>query len=235
MRTLIVPCAGKSIRYTTKIPKYLLTHPSGNMMVYESIQGLPLNLFDKIIIIVLKQHLIDDTLYKLKKQFSNISNFDIIILENETSSASETIRQGIIKNNISGEIYIKDVDDYFYVNTVESNQICTYSLDNIENITPGSKSYVRKNRNDEVLTIVEKKVISSDFCCGLYSFDSAEEFVDTCDQISKIVEGEIYISHIIYKMLLNGKKFTINETENFIDWGTQKDWDIFKNNKKNEI
>lgn len=234
MRTLIIPCAGKSTRYKTTTPKYLLTHPSGNMMVYESIQGLPLNYFDKIIVTVLRNHMIDDIIEKIKNQFICYENFDLLILDNETTSASETVCLTIEEKKIAGEIYIKDVDDYFLAENLEPNQVCTYSLDDIENITPGNKSYIRKNENNEVLTIVEKKVISSNFCCGLYSFDSAEEFVNTFKNIKNIVDGEIYISHVIFKMLLNGKNFTNNQVKNFIDWGTQKDWDNFNYYYKNE-
>jgi len=232
MRTLLIPCAGKSTRYNTLEPKFLLIHPSGNMMAYESIQGLPLHEFDKIVMTVLNTHMIGDTIERINKQFKEYENFDLVVLENETTSSSDTVCETIKLNKIKGEIYIKDVDDYFYIDSIAPNQICTYSLDDIENITPGNKSYVRKNENDEVLTIIEKKVISSNFCCGLYSFDSAEEFSKTFNIIKTIVSGEIFISHVIFKMILNGKVFVTQEVKDFIDWGTQKDWDNFNNIKK---
>lgn len=232
MRTLIIPCAGKSSRFNPGLPKYLLEHPSGNMMVYESIQGLPLDTFDKILLIVQKSHMINGDMDKLLSQFQKYEQFDILCLDRETSSSSETVSIGIIEKNITGEIYIKDPDDYFYVSSVEPNEICTYSLNKIENVTPGNKSYIRKNRHDEVLTIIEKCVISSDFCCGLYSFESAEEFVDAFYKIKRLTDNEIYVSNVIFKMILEGKIFFERETEDFIDWGTQKDWDYFKNNYK---
>ena len=232
MRTLIIPCSGESTRFTTPIPKYLLSHSSGNMMVYESIRGLPLDIFDEMIIVVLKKHMVGNTLEDLKEQFDEFKNFTIIVLENETTSASDTVTQCIEIKNITDEIYIKDVDDYFYVKSVEPNQVCTYSLNDAKNITPGNKSYVRKNEDGGILTIIEKDVISSDFSCGLYSFDSAREFLNTFYDIRSIVTGEIYISHIIYKMILDGKSFSTNEVEGFIDWGTQRDWDEFKNSYK---
>jgi hypothetical protein len=228
MRTLIIPCAGLSTRYTSSIPKYLLTHPSGRIMAYESIQGLPLNEFDSIIMVVLRKHMVFDTYHKILVEFYNFPNFEIVTLENETTSASDTVSQCIKLNNIHGEIYVKDVDDYFQVTNISPNQICTFSLNNSINITPGNKSYVKQNKNNEVISIIEKEVISPDFCCGLYSFDSADEFVKTYKEIERSTIGEIYISHVIYQMLLNGKTFTTNEVQTFIDWGTQKDWDNFK-------
>jgi len=229
MRTLIIPCAGQSTRYLTDIPKYLLTHPSGKMMLYESIQGLPMDDFDSIKIVVLKKHLTNVILSNIYLEFDEYKNVDVLILNNPTSSASETVSKCIKSYGITGGIHIKDVDDYFEINEIKPNQVATISLDNVKNITPSNKSYVRSHNSGEILSIIEKKVISSDFCSGLHSFSSADEFVKTYEELEQI-DGEIYISHVIYKMLLNGKRFTINEAQNFIDWGTQCDWDLFIKN-----
>ena len=43
--------------------------------------------------------------------------------------------------------------------------------------------------------------------------------------------GEVYISHVIYQMLLDGKQFYSNQVTNFIDWGTQEDWDKYTNER----
>ena len=131
----------------------------------------------------------------------------------------------IKKVGIEGEIYIKDADDYFDVNELNPNQVCVFSLNETKNITPGNKSYVKKTDNNQILNIVEKKVISSDFCCGLYSFESAKDFVSTYKKIQMV--GEVYISHVIYQMLLDGKQFYSNQVSNFIDWGTQDDWNKY--------
>jgi bifunctional N-acetylglucosamine-1-phosphate-uridyltransferase/glucosamine-1-phosphate-acetyltransferase GlmU-like protein len=225
MRTLIIPCAGKSSRFTTELPKWLLEHPTGNLMVYESIQGLPLETFDRIIVVALKRHLTDELVDLVTNQFKDMVNFELLLLENDTHSASDTVSRAISNKNIIGSIFIKDADDYFKIDNVNENEVCTYSLNDCTNITPGNKSYIRKNDTGEVLTIVEKSVISSDFCCGLYTFSDAKEFVDTYESIKQ--EGEIYISHVIFQMLLNGKTFFNRSTRNFMDWGTQEDWDSF--------
>jgi bifunctional N-acetylglucosamine-1-phosphate-uridyltransferase/glucosamine-1-phosphate-acetyltransferase GlmU-like protein len=227
MRTLIIPCAGKSTRYNTEIPKYLLKHPSGNMMVYESIQGLPLNFFDKIYIIVLRKHMIDNTLNDIKEQFREYDNFNIFILEKETSCSSESVYKCLKTENIKGEIYIKDSDCYFDVKQLRPNQVCIYSLNDADHIIPGNKSYVRRNRNNEILSIIEKDVISSEFCCGLYSFKSSDKFIKTFEELYNNISQDLYISHIIYRMLLDNERFYINNAKNFVDWGTQKDWDMY--------
>lgn len=230
MRTLIIPCAGQSSRFTTELPKWLLEHPSGKTMVYEAVQGLPLHTFDMIVITALHRHLTDELRDRICEEFSEYDGFLMLELENDTQSASDTISQTIETLNIEGSIFIKDSDDYFYIDSIEPNEICTYSLNDCKNITPGNKSYIKMNEHGEVLTIVEKNVISADFCCGLYSFDDAQEFVSTYKSIEQ--ESEIYVSHVIFQMILNNKKFMNSSVKNYIDWGTQKDWDVFIKNYK---
>lgn len=225
MRTLIIPCAGQSTRYNTKRPKYFLNHPSGDLMCFESIKGLPLDTFDKIIMVTLEKYLTDDVKQEIENNTKHFDNFELVILQEDTNSASDTVSQTIKKVGIEGEIYIKDADDYFDVNELNPNQVCVFSLNETKNITPGNKSYVKKTDNNQILNIVEKKVISSDFCCGLYSFESAKDFVSTYKKIQMV--GEVYISHVIYQMLLDGKQFYSNQVSNYIDWGTQDDWNKY--------
>lgn len=229
MRTLIIPCAGQSSRFTTQLPKWLLDHPSGKTMVYESIQGLPLTTFDEIIIVALKRHLNEELTQRLFSEFKDLP-FQLLPLDSDTKSASETISKCIEILDIKGSIFIKDSDDYFEIQEINTNEVCTYSLNDCKNITPGNKSYVKINDHGEVLTIVEKNVISSDFCCGLYSFKDSNEFVKTYKSIQ--MDGEVYVSHVIYQMLLNNHRFYNRSTKKYIDWGTQEDWNVFKQNYK---
>ena len=54
---LIVPAAGKSSRFPGMRPKWLLTHPEGNLMVVESLLGLEMSSIEKIHLVVLREHL----------------------------------------------------------------------------------------------------------------------------------------------------------------------------------
>ena len=53
---LILPVAGKSSRFPNLKPKWLLTHPNGNLMITEAIRGLNLKDFEKIYLISLDIH-----------------------------------------------------------------------------------------------------------------------------------------------------------------------------------
>lgn len=232
MRNLIVPFAGQSSRYTT--PKFLLKGINEFPMVFESIRGLPLDSFDRIIFVYQKKHQND---YKFVDNFKNIIKSNIIFnnielheLGNQTNSPVETICQTIKSKKIKGSLFIKDCDDYFKINKINDNQIAFYSLNNTQRIYASNKSYIKMNSNKIISTIVEKNVISPYFCCGLYAFKDSQDFCNTYHNLN--IESEIYVSHIIYKQILEGVIFKGVEVKDYIDWGTEEDWNIYNNKNK---
>ena len=175
MFTLVLPCAGRSTRFPDMRPKWSLTHPNGKMMITQGISGLDLSNFSSIKMSVLKSDVdkynLINAIYKSFEEFK--IDFELLILDEPTSSQSETISLMITQMNIEGEIYIKDCDDFFV-------------------------------------------------------FSDSIEFVETYNKIKNRVDGEIYVSHVIYEMLLNDKSFKIQEVKNYEDWGTLKDWENYK-------
>jgi len=239
MRNLIIPMGGKSSRFPEMRPKWMLTHPSsGSFMCIESIRGLNLDFFDNIFFVILKEH---DEMYQAKKGILSaleslddyqevISKTDVIILDSETNSQSETVYNAILKNNITGFIYIKDSDGFFEFDvTSENNQVTYMDLNNIDEINARSKSYIEVDSNRIITNMVEKKVISSKFCVGGYGFNSASEF---CEYYLKIEKNsdECYISNVVFQMILDDKIFIGNESLGFKDWGTIKSWNDYKSN-----
>ena len=59
MTTLILPVAGKSSRFKGLRPKWLLTMPDGKLLIEKSIRDINLNDVNKIVIICLKNILIN--------------------------------------------------------------------------------------------------------------------------------------------------------------------------------
>lgn len=45
MRSLIIPCGGKSSRFPNMRPKWLLTHPDGQLMIQKAVNCMPLDFF----------------------------------------------------------------------------------------------------------------------------------------------------------------------------------------------
>ena len=54
MSTLILPCAGRSTRFSNSRPKWSLTHPFGELMFIQSIKGLELSNYNKILAIFIE-------------------------------------------------------------------------------------------------------------------------------------------------------------------------------------
>ena len=227
--SLIIPCAGKSSRFIGK-PKWLKTCPNGNLMIQECIKGLNLQNIENIYFTFLKEH-IDKYCknFNLKNLFSFTNkNINILILDEYTKSQSETTYKTIKYFNIIGPIFIKDCDNYFEHHIQEGNYICSLHINNKNNINNiYNKSFIETNSAKEIINICEKQIISNKICVGGYSFENSSLFIKTFEKYNKLVNityTELYISHIIYRLLLDKIIFFEKNINNYIDWGTQKAW-----------
>lgn len=234
MKNLIIPVAGKSTRYPGMRPKWMLTHPNGEMMLIESIRGLDLKSFTSIYVIVLDEHVKKfGCIYGIEQSFQKLDIFEklqIIILQEETNSQPETIAAGIMQAHIDGSIFVKDSDNYFKCDNIDKNSICTYNLHKLDNVNPSNKSYISINNRGLIENIIEKKIISSDFCCGGYLFESTELYLKYYNEHKQV--PNLYLSHIIFQMLLDRIPFVPIYTEGYQDWGTLEDWNLFKEDYK---
>ncbi len=235
MKTLILPCAGQSSRYKNVRPKFLLTHTNGRLMLTESIRGLNPEQFDRIVIIALLGHEVEyefgdslikeiETEYKIRKNKTIIS-----YLPKATANQPETIIKGIKAYDedykpIRGRIIIKDCDNQFNLNVGkrEGNFVAIADINKSGKINAGNKSYVQVGQKNTIVNIVEKQVISNEFCVGAYGFANVEDFKKYYEQLKDY--ENLYVSHIIYKMILDKHLFFTKEVKNYIDWGTLKDW-----------
>jgi len=229
MRTLLVPAAGRSSRYPDLRPKWVLTHPTGKLMIDMVLEAMDYRQFDRTVITVIKKHCEQHHVDVMLRQiFGN--SIDILVLENETSSAAETVFQSIFQAEIEGDVIIKD-SDCIVRTTVpnRSNFIVGLSINEnspVDRIQ--SKSFIVKDDNDVILDIVEKDVVSNVICVGVYAAN-AQQFVDAYADIrqSDVIQrvGELYVSHVMSYLMLQKKiLFHYIEADDFVDWGTLEDW-----------
>ena len=234
--TLILPVSGKSSRFKNSNPKWILSSPNKKLMIQESIKKLNLKYVSKILVICLKRH-IDKfiSIKSIKNAISDVTKenikIDVCALNESTTSQAHTIYNGIKKNKIKGPIFIKDCDNQFKYTINHGNKIASLNLNNAGLIEAKNKSYIEINQKNEVLRIVEKKIISNNFCTGGYGFESAKEFNKFFLEIfnNNLFKGEIYVSHIIHKMILNNKIFISHEVEKYVDFGTLEEWKKYQN------
>ena len=214
----------------------MLSHPMTNrMMVTEAISGLNLDFFDNIYFLCLQEH---EDKYSFMKGF--VAELDdaglraksnIVLLPEQTESQSETVYTFLSGYDLDGFIFIKDSDGFYRCDVEERNQVAYFDLNDMDDINARTKSYVDLDVNDVVTNIVEKKVISSTFSSGGYGFADAKEFCKTFEKLQDM-DGECYISHIIFEMMLSGSTFYGTKTTDFKDWGTLDAWNKYKSQYK---
>ena len=230
MTTLIIPCAGKSSRYPGIKPKWLFTHPDGKLMLEKSIDPFLKNkVFKKKIITITKE--IEkkfNVKFLLNQVFGN--KVKVLILNSKTKSASETVFKTIKNFNIRGQIIVKDSDSYFLLNKnfylLNKNFIAGVDIsEHPEVYNIHQKSFLRLNNKNQIIDIEEKKIISDKICIGLYSFSSAQDFIEHYKNCSKNIKNkEIYLSFVVKSMINANNLFLYTKGRNYEDYGTFTDW-----------
>lgn len=197
-------------------------------MLEESCKGLELNLYHRIVVVCLREHLekyVDEARLVGTLRANLREDIEICALEAPTSSHAETVYEGIVRSKITGAVYLKDCDNFFIDAVHSSNTITTVNLNDVGLIDAKNKSYVEVSDIGAVTNIVEKKVISNQFCCGGYAFASAQTFCRAFEEIrDKHDDGEIYVSHVVYRLMLQGEVFSTSTATGYIDWGTMQEY-----------
>jgi hypothetical protein len=215
----------------------MLSHPMTNtFMGISSILGLNLEFFDRIYFVALQEH---QDKYQFHSGFVEelqmhglAEKSEVVFLEEQTSSQSETVCKLIEKKDLDGFIFIKDSDGYYECKIYDQvNQVAFFDLNDMDDINARSKSYIELDINGVLTNIVEKHVVSSTFSSGGYGFASAKEFVETYKNIHDY-RDECYVSDVIFNMMLSGSKFIGLRTSNFKDWGTLDAWNKYKSQYK---
>jgi hypothetical protein len=239
MKYLIIPAAGQSSRYPNLRPKWLLTMPDGKLMIEKCVSYFNSKNFNKIFIVVLKEHVTKFTNKKLLTQSlkKNIGkNVEIVELEKKTTCQAETVINCLKKTKIIGSILIKDCDNQFYIeenffkNKI-SNIVGAIDINTQDFIDAKNKSYIEFNKKNIITNIVEKKIISDFFCAGAYGFSNSDAFKLSADKLLK-KSKDVYISHVIFDMMLSGVDFRYKKVKQYVDWGTVRE---FRNYKKKTL
>lgn len=232
MNTLIVPCAGRSSRYPGMRPKWLLTAPDGRLMLSLALAGLRLERFERIIITLVRRH---DELHEarliLSQALPPALPLEICLLEDFTSCVAETVLLTLQRMQVEGPFAVKDCDNQVSVELPQrlGNHLVGYDLQRHPD-TPAipSKSFILADEHGRVQDIVEKRVVSSMICVGLYCFAAAAPFTAACTRLLQDAGpggGELYLSHVISHLIRHEQApFTLLEAGAFEDYGTLAEW-----------
>lgn len=221
--SLIVPVAADKLEYSNRLPYVFALGEDGIIVCIKSILGLPLECFDTIYFTILRKH--DERFYiadSLQMQFKRLGlqHVKIVILEEPTRDQVETVFTTIQQEQITGSLYIKDADSYFESDEAMQNGVAIYPIEELELLDPRDKSYVAVDDMYYITNIIEKSVIGHHISAGGYAFYDAAEF---CAYYKTLRHYEhLYLSHIIYAMLLDKKTFRPFIVKNYKDWGTKR-------------
>ena len=220
MMTLIVPIAADKADYAHKLPQPFSLDDEGMMYCVRAITGLPLSEMDDIYFVILRDH--DERFFlseQLAMQFRRhgLTKAHVTILDKPTKSQVETVARAIEVNGITGMVFIKDADCFFTADEIlPQNSVAIYALENLPIVDPQHKSYVAVDDMFYVTNIIEKRVVSRFFSAGGYCFEDAQEF---CRYYEKLKDYDsLYLSHVIYSMLLDKKIFRPIEIDDYQDW-----------------
>ncbi|MBD5227486.1 MAG: hypothetical protein HDS67_05485 [Bacteroidales bacterium] len=205
---LIVPAAADKAVYEERMPSVFMMDTEGTMRCVRSILGLNLDVFDNIYFTILRKHAERydiDALLSLQFRRLGLDKVKIVILDEPTATQAETIVRTIKTENIDGAIFIKDADSYFKAEIYPENGVSVYPLEALELVDPRHKSYVAVDDMQHITNIIEKRIVSNLFSAGGYCFENVDDFMSIYDKLSDL--GNIYLSHLIYALLLDGHLF----------------------------
>lgn len=218
-RSLIMPIAANKPEYATRIPRVFLIAEDGVMHCIRALKSLDLSRFNHIYITILRhldqQYALTERL-QLQFRINGITNAEIVVLDDPTRSEPETIYQTICQKHIQGPIFIKDADCSFTGEDTTGNAIAIHPLEQLDWVNPKNKSYVSVDDMYYITNIIEKRIVSHYFTAGGYSFESAATY---CHYYERLQEQQgLYLSHIIYSMLLEGHTFRPVLTKEYEDF-----------------
>lgn len=222
--SLIVPAAADSEEHPEAMPYIFSLDSSGIMLCLRSIQGLNLKVFDNIYFTILRKHAEKfclKELFEIQFRRLGLNNVRLVILDEPTQSQTETVYRTLIQEDIGGGIFIKDADGIFRGEIRRENGIAIYPLEQMTIVNPRNKSYVTVDDMYYITNVIEKRVVGHYFNAGGSCFENASDFIVYYRTLSQNID-KVFISHIIYQMLLNKNKFRPIEVTDFKDWGNRE-------------
>lgn len=221
--SLIVPAAADKPEYENDLPYIFSLNSEGIVICLKSILGLDLKHFDNIYFTILKKH--DDKfriseLLKLQFHRLGIENAHVVVLDESTEDQAETIFRTINQEKIGGGIFIKDADSFFSTEIPNNDSVAIYPIEELDTLSPKDKSYVAVDDMSYVTNIIEKSIIGHHISAGGYQL-KASDFIHYYNKLRNL--GKLYLSHIVYAMLLDKKSFRPMQVEEYKDWGTAND------------
>ena len=220
---VIVPAAGLSTRFPNMRPKYTLTDYQGRFMIQRAIESL--DHAERIYIGVLQEH---HDAYAIDQRLHEIygDRVEMIVLPERTRGPADTVQEIMSRVDLDSDqgVLIKDCDSFFSHAHDDGNYVCVSSVADHDIVKRlAAKSFVRCNDQDIITDIIEKQVVSDLFCVGGYHFRCPDLFSQAYRELD-LGDHEIFVSHVIQRVLEQGEIFLARRVSEYVDVGTASDW-----------
>lgn len=228
--TILLPIAGRSSRFPGTRPKWLLTAPTGELMLEKALRSIDAYRDRRIVIGALSEHLHQmGGIGAIRRALGGAP--EIVEFADVTKGPAMTVAEMIRRAAVSGPVFVKDCDSWFLPPPDPfDNEVCVVDLrqsPNTRNI-PG-KSFVLMNENLIVEEIREKYVCSPYISVGGYGFADAAEFVRNYGRLSQdFSDAEPFVSHVILESIRQGQVFKGLPVEGYFDVGTLEAWNEYR-------
>jgi hypothetical protein len=231
--TIVLPIAGRSSRFPGLRPKWMLTAPTGELMLEKSLATVKDWRNHRVVVGALAEHLEGlQGREALRRAFGD--TIEIVSFDEQTSGPADTVSQIISGAGIEGPVFVKDCDSWFEPSeSVFADCVCFADLRSIKgevrNIA--AKSFLHLNENALLLGLVEKSVSSNYISVGGYGFHDARIFTEAYERlITRGHEGEPFVSHVILDAMVHGAVFKGIESAGYVDVGTLEAWNQYRRN-----
>jgi hypothetical protein len=178
-----------------------------------------------------------------------------------TLDAVDTITSIITALSITGPIFIKDADNDFahcidvgnyltYLSIVQTPDPVPSSLSDSRTtkwdgrpdlIDATKKSYVSFSYDNIISNIAYGSFVSSQFCCGGWSFISAQEFLAAATKLRASIQGadlgaergggtrgSLKVLDVLWQLVCDGQLFFGVSVAEYEDWGSRMAWEAHK-------
>jgi hypothetical protein len=226
--TIVLPVAGRSSRFPGMRPKWMLTAPSGELMIQKSLDSISDWRDRRVVIGALQEHLDMGGSGALQRAFG--SAVEVVPFPEVTSGPAETVATIIKVAAITGPVFVKDCDSWFEPReNVFRDCVCFGDLRKVAHVRNiAGKSFLHLNENGVLLGILEKSVSSNFISLGGYGFHDASVFLNSYRRLESNHDSEKFVSHVILEAIRNGTVFTGVEADGYVDVGTIEAWNEYR-------
>lgn len=174
----------------------------------------------RISLIICKEDQISEKVEKCLKQTT--WNYQIIEIDKRTQGPAETLFHS--KNHINHDLPLLSLDCDLYFSCQSFFKEIVNGKDHLLcyfNSTQPRYSYIKTDTSSQVIDIAEKNPISDKALIGAYFFRQAETLFDLNVNFSQT--EEVFISHLIKKLLTKDAIFTAYPSDQHLSFGTPEE------------